>query len=328
MIRRIQIFSSDCTNPHRNLAVEQYLLETVPEDTCILYLWQNRRTVVIGRNQSPWKECRTAALEADGGFLARRLSGGGAVFHDLGNLNFTFLVNQADYDLPRQLGVIVEACRQLGIPAECSGRNDVLSDGRKFSGNAFYEHHGRSYHHGTLLVDVDMSRMSRYLSPSKAKLQAKGVESVRSRVVNLKELKPELTVQEMARRMEEAFQKVYGLPAERLREQDFDSQRLGELSERNASWEWLYGRDLPASLEYEGRYAWGEVCVRLSIEAGAVREARVYTDAMDWQLAPALEAALTGCRLRLEGMEERIRSSGLDGQTAEDLCGLLHEMDI
>ena len=158
MIRRIQIFSTDCTNPHRNLAVEQYLLETVPEETCILYLWQNRRTVVIGRNQSPWKECRTAALEADGGFLARRLSGGGAVFHDLGNLNFTFLVNKADYDLPRQLGVIVEACRLLGIPAECSGRNDVLSNGRKFSGNAFYEHGGKSYHHSTCWSKIRLRR--------------------------------------------------------------------------------------------------------------------------------------------------------------------------
>ena len=328
MIRRIQIFSTDCTNPHRNLAVEQYLLETVPEETCILYLWQNRRTVVIGRNQSPWKECRTAALEADGGFLARRLSGGGAVFHDLGNLNFTFLVNKADYDLPRQLGVIVEACRLLGIPAECSGRNDVLSNGRKFSGNAFYEHRGRSYHHGTLLVDVDLSSMGRYLSPSKAKLEAKGVESVRSRVVNLKELRPDLTIAAMAEQMEEAFQRVYGLKAERLSEQAFDTRRIEALAERNAGWDWLYGRDLPVSLECEGRYAWGEICLRLSAEEGKIREVRVYTDAMDWQLAPALEKALTGCRLRLEDIRARVRAAGLEERTSEDLCGLLDQMDI
>ena len=143
MIKRLQLFRTDCTDPHRNLAVEQALLEMVGEDTCILYLWQNRHTVVIGRNQNAWRECRTGQMETDGVFLARRLSGGGAVFHDLGNLNFTFLVRKPGYDLNRQLGVIVEACRLMGIPAERSGRNDVLTGGRKFSGNAFYEHQGR-----------------------------------------------------------------------------------------------------------------------------------------------------------------------------------------
>ena len=327
MIERIQLYRTDCTDPYRNLAVEQYLLETVPEGTCTLYLWQNRRTVVIGRNQSPWKECRTTQLEADGGFLARRLSGGGAVFHDLGNLNFTFLVHKADYDLPRQLSVIVEACRLLDIPAECSGRNDVLSDGRKFSGNAFYEHQGRSYHHGTLLVDVDMANMGRYLSPSKAKLKAKGVESVRSRVVNLKELKPDLTIDGMAEKMEEAFRKVYAVPARRLDEADFDHAYIDSLAEHNGSWEWLYGRDLPCCLEYEGRYAWGEICVQFDVREGTVREARVYTDAMDWQFSRKVEAALEGCRFRLEELCPAMRTA-CPGQVGEDLCDLLTEQDI
>ena len=328
MIRRIQIFSTDCTNPHRNLAVEQYLLETVPEETCILYLWQNRRTVVIGCNQSPWKECRTAALEADGGFLARRLSGGGAVFHDLGNLNFTFLVNKADYDLPRQLGVIVEACRLLGIPAECSGRNDVLSNGRKFSGNAFYEHGGKSYHHGTLLVNVDLSSMGRYLSPSKAKLEAKGVSSVRSRVVNLRELKPDLTIEETAARMEEAFQSVYGMGAERLETSALDGACVDALTERNRSWDWLYGRDIPCELRCGKRFPWGEVELRLEVDAGTVRGVTVYTDAMDWALAPAVEEALTGSVFRREELVRRLAGVGLEQTVGTDLCSLLMEQDI
>lgn len=327
MIAATLLFRTDCTDPYRNLAVEQYLLETVPENTCILYLWQNRRTVVIGRNQNAWRECRTTRLEADGGFLARRLSGGGAVFHDLGNLNFTFLVNKADYDLSRQLGVIVEACRLLGIPAECSGRNDVLSDGRKFSGNAFYEHQGKSYHHGTLLVDVDLSSMGRYLSPSKAKLAAKGVESVRSRVVNLKELKPGLTTGVMAEQMEEAFQSVYGLSARRLEETDFDRARIDALAERSGSWEWVYGRALQCSLDCAARFSWGEVTLQLSVEEGSVGEAKVYTDSMDWELAPKLEQALTGRRFRLEELQNGLRAA-CPGEIGEDLCQLLAEQDI
>jgi len=120
MIRQLLTYRDGCTDPHRNLATEAYLTETVPEDTCILYLWQNRHTVVIGRNQNAWRECRTTLLEQEGGVLARRLSGGGAVYHDMGNLNFTFSLPTADYDLRRQQEVLVAACRRLGIPAECS----------------------------------------------------------------------------------------------------------------------------------------------------------------------------------------------------------------
>lgn len=328
MIKRILLYRTDCTDPYRNLAVEQHLLETVPKDACTLYLWQNRRTVVIGRNQNAWRECRTGQMETDGVFLARRLSGGGAVFHDLGNLNFTFLVRKPGYDLNRQLGVIVEACRLMGIPAERSGRNDVLTGGRKFSGNAFYEHQGRCYHHGTLLVDVDMTAMGRYLSPSKAKLEAKGVSSVRSRVVNLRELKPDLTIEETAARMEEAFQSVYGMGAERLETSALDGACVDALTERNRSWDWLYGRDIPCELRCGKRFPWGEVELRLEVEAGTVRGVTVYTDAMDWALAPAVEEALTGSVFRREELVRRLEGAGLEQTVGTDLCSLLMEQDI
>ena len=217
MIRRLLVCRSRSFDPYENLALEEALLSRVGEGELILYLWQNEGTVVIGRNQNPWKECRTALLAEEGGHLARRLSGGGAVFHDRGNLNFTFLMNEADYDLPRQLTVLERACRSLGIPAQRSGRNDLLAEGRKFSGNAFYKHAGKAYHHGTLMLDVDMERVSRYLSPSKAKLAAKGVDSVRSRVVNLREFVPELTIDRLADALVDALIDVYAVGAHSVR---------------------------------------------------------------------------------------------------------------
>ena len=251
MIHKLKILRGESTDPHYNLAVEQVLLESVEEGECVLYLWRNANTVVIGRNQNAWKECRGTLLYDEGGKLARRLSGGGAVFHDLGNLNFTFLLRQADYDLDRQLSVIEGAVRSLGVDAVRSGRNDILADGKKFSGNAFYKNGVQAYHHGTLLVDVDMDKLSRYLSPSKAKLAAKGVDSARSRVVNLRELVPGLTIAMLIDALEHSFAACYGAEPEHITEAELDPAAVEALRQRNASWDWLWGRKMP--FDWTGR---------------------------------------------------------------------------
>ena len=321
MIEKIALYESAGYNPHWNLAMEQHLLEQVTPGCCILDLWQNQNTVVIGRNQNAFKECRTTLLEQEGGHLARRLSGGGAVFHDLGNLNFTFLVPQAGYDLDRQFSVIQEAVRSFGIPAEKSGRNDVLAEGRKFSGNAFYRNGTQAYHHGTLLVDVDMQKMGRYLNPSKAKLQSKGVDSVRSRVVNLRELNPDITIDKLKAAMAEAFSKVYGLPLERISENALDMPYVDALCQKNGSWEWLYGQKIPFTFEWEDRFPWGGIQIALQVENGLVEQARVYSDAMDWTIPPKLEQALTGCRFAADVLGQAIAAAdtGVDSDLTQML---------
>ncbi len=328
MINKIFHFIGKSEDPYQNLAIEQYLMETVEEDACILYLWQNRQTVVIGRNQNAWAECRTTELNQDGGHLARRLSGGGAVYHDMGNLNFTFLVSKKNYDLQKQLQVIVAACRNLGLHAQITGRNDVTVDGRKFSGNAFFESKDRAYHHGTLLVDVDMQALGRYLMPSKAKLQSKGVDSVRSRVVNLKELCPALTVQRMQEAMLTAFQQVYGLPSAALYETNLDKDYVNRLRERNASWDWNYGKSLPATFSCEDRFAWGGVQLQLRIEKGRVAEAAVYSDAMEWNLASTVQAQLLGCMFSQQALRQAILDGDLPENIRLDLCALIEKQNI
>ena len=323
MIRQLKICESSSLDPYYNLAVEQHLMETVEQDCCILYLWQNENTVVIGRNQNAWKECRTALLEKDGGHLARRLSGGGAVYHDRGNLNFTFLVADVNFDLPRQLSVIAQACQNLGIPAEVSGRNDVVANGRKFSGNAFYKNGARSYHHGTLLVDVDMERLTRYLNPSKAKLQAKGVNSVRSRVVNLKELCPWITIEGLKQQLAEAFERVYGLKAERVDLQSLQEQNraaIEALRQRNAGDAWNLGETRPFTLTAERRFAWGELQLLLCVEDGIIVEVKAHTDAMDWQIAKRLEESIRGQRFAPQALRAQIVSALPEvGQEIADL---------
>ena len=328
MIRHLQICEGAGFDPHYNIALEKFLLETVPEETCILYLWQNKNTVVIGRNQNAWVECRTSLLEQEDGKLARRLSGGGAVFHDLGNLNFTFIMRQEDYDLDRQFDVILTACRNLGIRAEKSGRNDLLAEGCKFSGNAFYHSQGRSYHHGTLLVDVDMDKLSRYLTPSKAKLEAKGVSSVRSRVTNLKQLRPDLTIGLMKQYMKDAFSQVYGLEAAPVKLSEEDIAVIENDARRLGSWDWCYGPKLPFSFSCEDRFAWGGIQLQLQVESGHIQRADVYSDAMDWSLAQTVSASLTGCRFALEDMCSALARQLGDTEFREDICQMLSRQQI
>ena len=328
MVHKICHYLGESTDPYHNLAIEQYLMETVAEDACILYLWQNRRTVVIGRNQNAWAECRTTELNRDGGHLARRLSGGGAVYHDMGNLNFTFLVSKKNYELQKQLQVIVTACRNLGLDAQITGRNDVAIDGRKFSGNAFFDSKGQAYHHGTLLIDVDMTKLGQYLMPSKAKLQSKGVDSVRSRVVNLKELCPELTVERMKKEMLQAFQSVYGMDSCALSESEFDTDYVNRLWEKNVSWDWNYGKSMPASFACESRFPWGGIQLQLRIEKGVVAELEVYSDAMEWNIADALRQALRGCPFSQEQLQQAVRSADLPVQIRQDLCQLIETQNI
>ncbi len=287
------------------------------KDECILYLWQNENTVVIGRNQNPWKECRVMELEESGGSLVRRLSGGGAVYHDMGNLNFTFLVTKDDYNLDRQLEVIIRAVNNLGIPAMKSGRNDITVEGRKFSGNAFYSLGDKCYHHGTILVDVNMPHLSKVLSVSKAKLKSKGVDSVKSRVANLNEYVPNLTIDRLKDELINAFGEVYESNPVQIDKGWFqmDKLRLGE--EKFSSWEWKYGRKIEFSDSYERRFSWGDIELQLLVEGGIIKSCCVYSDALDTELFEKISKHLTGCVFSALNMGEALRKA-LIGDQQED----------
>ncbi len=310
-------------DPYENLAVEQALCETTGPGSCTLYLWQNQNTVVIGRNQSAWKECKTELLAAEGGKIARRLSGGGAVYHDLGNLNFTFLMPSAEYDLCKQFTVIRRACAMCGAETVLSGRNDLLADGRKFSGNAFYHHNGHSYHHGTLLVSVDADRMSRYLRPSVEKLKAKGVDSVRSRIVNLAELSPGLTVETLSEALEAAFAEIYGR-ADALSITEEQRALMDRYTDRNRSWEWNYGQSLPFDIAFGNRFPWGEITIKVKLCDGMVRDVRVETDAMEHTLAACIERALKGLPFTQTAIANRLTDVSMPHGT--DIASLFDEL--
>lgn len=281
-------------NPYYNQAVEEELMFCCGENECILYLWQNQHTVVIGRNQNAWKECQTGVLERDGGYLARRNSGGGAVYHDLGNLNFTFLVRRPNYSVARQMEVVCLALERLGIKSEQSGRNDILVHGRKVSGNAFYEQGDFCCHHGTLMLEVDMERLEFYLTVSKEKMLSKGVESVSSRVENLRELLPNLTIHGLKSELRQAFECVYGKKSRSLKVEELDAQELVKRERKFSSWEWKYGWKFEFQHELTHRFPWGEICLQIQVNAGRVTDAAIYSDALQPRLLEKLPQWLKG----------------------------------
>ncbi|MGI6667894.1 MAG: lipoate--protein ligase [Acetivibrionales bacterium] len=334
MKRTTRIIRTESVDPWWNLAIEEYLLERVEPGQCILYLWQNENTVVIGKNQNPWRECKTELLEKEGGKLARRISGGGAVYHDLGNLNFTFVAGEGAYDQDKQTGVILDAVRRLGIFAEKTGRNDIAADGRKFSGNAFCFRSNGAFHHGTLLISTDMEKLSRYLQVSKEKMRSKGIKSVQSRVVNLSDLKPGFSVADMTDAMIASFREAYGSDADvedDIREGKEARAALEELYCKYSSWAWRYGETPSFDVDIETRFSWGGVQLGFKLEKGVVREAKAYSDAMDTEFITRLPDLFTGCPFNSRQLSERLREAagecfmenGGRRQMIEDLAGWL-----
>lgn len=323
---RLKFIESPSLDPYYNLALEKRIFDTLERGEVVLYLWQNEKTVVCGRNQNVYKECRVSRLEANGGRLARRLSGGGAVFHDVGNLNFTFAAFAGDYSVEKQLEVIKDACLSFGVSVELSGRNDITAGGKKFSGSAFLKRGERRCHHGTLMINVDFSELSSCLSVDKSKLSAKGVSSVGARVVNLSELAKGISTDGMKAALRSGFEGVYGGRSETVSPASFDGAELMRERERFSSPEWIFGQSGELSQVMSKRFAWGDFELNVCVEGGKIREARIFSDALDADFILALAKRLEGVEYSAAALSAAV-SELKAGHEAEctDITGLVFE---
>ena len=291
---RLYAVASDRFDVYYNQALEKHLLDQVKKDEIILYLCRNDRTVVIGRNQDAYSECNTETLSHEGGFLARRISGGGAVYHDRGNLNFTFVCKKDLFDIDRQDQIILDALDHLGIKAKKNGRNDLLIDGRKFSGHAYYRGKENCFHHGTIMLEVNEEALEKYLNVSMLKLRSKAVKSVRSRIVNLKQIRNDLDLDMLKEAMIFAFERMCG---SKISEYPFDETEIEKSRSFFADKQWIYGSVIDMKYKIQARFDWGTVRILYELNDGGISDLKIYTDALNQDLAEDLEEGLIGKRI-------------------------------
>ncbi len=317
------------TNPYYNMAFDEFCLESLPIDEPVFYLWQNRPAVIVGYNQEVNTEVNLEYLKANDIALVRRVTGGGAVYHDLGNLNYTIVGRSEDLerDYPEYASLMMKALQTLDIPATLSGRNDILVKGKKISGFAKRVSRNRLMVHGTLMYDVDLDKLTQVLNPSATKLQSKGIASVRSRVANLREYLPETAdIQAFSQRLEEILSCNYKDAEYKLSEDDLAHiQKLTD--EKFAIWEWNYGHSPKATLTHSARLACGTVEVYLTLKENRIASCHFGGDFLGNLPASEVEKALQGVVYEADAIRECLLqmeiSHYFDGAAADDLVKLM-----
>ncbi len=309
-IEKIFILDRKEKNPYENLALEEAILHSIPQDCYILYLWQNENTIVAGRNQNIFAQCNVRLAGEEEVRIARRLSGGGTVFHDLGNLNYTFFSRAPYFSRTLNTNIIVSALASCGVMAQVSGRNDILVKNKKVSGNAYYNLGDRYYHHGTLLINSDLDRMGRLLRVDAEKWKEWGIDSVRSRVSNLKDSCPQINLEDVKKSLTESFINRFPHAELVMAQAVLKTNFFGniflyeELVNKYASREWIWGRDICADYKMGRRFSWGDAVLCLEVEGAKVKNIELESDALESEFILKIKEELTGSGFSRQSMTE------------------------
>jgi lipoate---protein ligase len=299
------------TDPRINLAIEEYALKNLDINETYLLFYINEPSIIIGKNQNTIEEINTEYVEKNGIHVVRRLSGGGAVYHDLGNLNFSFITKDdgdSFLNFRKFTEPIIKALKKLGVNAELSGRNDIIVEGRKISGNAQFSTRGRMFSHGTLLFDSKIENIVSALNVKKDKIESKGIKSIRSRVANISEfLKEKMTIEEFRSvLLESIFGKDKEIPEYVLTEEDWAN--IHKLSrERYQNWEWNYGKSPKFNLRHSHRFPAGQIDVRLEVQKGIIENCKIYGDFFGAGDVAEIEEKLIGKRYEKSEIEKALQ---------------------
>ncbi|WP_165003048.1 MULTISPECIES: lipoate--protein ligase [unclassified Enterococcus] len=303
-------------DPRINLAIEQYLLQEMPLDEPILLFYINEPSIIIGRNQNTIEEINRDYVEEHGIHVVRRLSGGGAVYHDLGNLNFSFIMpddGDSFRDFAKVTKPIIQALHELGVSgAELKGRNDLVIDGMKFSGNAMYATNGRMFAHGTIMFDSDIDEVVHALKVKKDKIESKGIKSIRSRVTNIKPFLPEdkqdMTTEEFR---QDILLKIFGVETvDQVKTYELTEKDWVKINEISANyyrnWEWNYGKSPDFNFSRQKRFPIGSIEVHLNVSEGLIDDVKIFGDFFGLGNISDVEQALIGQKYEKAALEQAV----------------------
>ncbi|MEH7386780.1 lipoate--protein ligase [Bacillus sp. JJ1521] len=319
-------------DPQINLAIEEYALKNLDINETYLLFYINGPSIIIGKNQNTIEEINTQYVEDNGIKVVRRLSGGGAVYHDLGNLNFSFITKddgESFHNYKKFTEPVVEALHKLGVNAQLSGRNDIEVEGRKISGNAQFSTRGRMFSHGTLMFDSEIDHVVSALKVKKDKIESKGIKSVRSRVANISEfLSEKITIEEFREMLLRYIFNTDGdIPEYKLTEKDWE--KIHEISkERYQNWDWNYGKSPKFNYQHTHRFPVGSIDVRLEVQKGTVENCKIYGDFFGVGDVEEIEKRLIGTKYEKAELEKALE--GIDIQhyfgkiTNEDFINLIY----
>ncbi|HLS66202.1 MAG TPA: lipoate--protein ligase [Pseudogracilibacillus sp.] len=328
------IDNNSITDPTINLAIEEYMLQHFGEEETFLLFYINEPSIIIGRNQNTIEEINTDYVEENNIKVVRRLSGGGAVYHDEGNLNFSFITKddgESFHNFAKFTEPVVNALNTLGVPAELIGRNDLLVEGRKISGNAQFSTKGRMFSHGTLMFDSEIEHVVRALNVSKEKIESKGIKSIRSRVANIKEYLDEpLTMEQLKETLLCSIfdvERVEDVPRYELTEEDW--QAIEKISnERYKKWEWNYGKSPAYNVKASHKFPSGLVDIRLDVKKGIIEQCKIFGDFFGVGNIQDVEQALVGVRHERKAVEKALAELPIEHYlgkiTQEELIDLLY----
>lgn len=293
------IDNQQITDPTINLAIEEYALRNLPIDDTYLLFYVNDPCIIIGKNQNTLEEINKKYVDEHGIHVVRRLSGGGAVYQDLGNLSFSFLTKDdgdsfSNYQKFTQ--PVIDALQQLGVNAKLSGRNDIQVGDRKISGNAQYTTKGKMFSHGTLLLDVNIENIVDALNVNEEKMRSKGIKSIRSRVANINEfLEDKLDVERLKKILLDYIFENSDVETYHLTEEDWKG--VEEISQRRyKNWDWNYGKSPKFDLQRSKRFDAGTIDVRINVSKGDITECKIFGDFFGVGDVSEVEQKLTGVK--------------------------------